>query len=158
MSSTATDILPISEILTPVTQAALVDAVCDCYATDVAIYPIGGGTSLDFGLPPKQDGVGLALSQLDRVVEFPVRDLTITVEAGITMQTLSDTLAQENLRLPIDVPEPSIGTLGGVVTTNLRRAQRTAASWTGAGEGDGGAPPVPPCCVCFAGGGGFVLF
>ncbi|HJN07114.1 MAG TPA: FAD-binding oxidoreductase [Pirellulaceae bacterium] len=124
MSSTATDILPISEILTPVTQAALVDAVCDCYATDVAIYPIGGGTSLDFGLPPKQDGVGLALSQLDRVVEFPVRDLTITVEAGITMQTLSDTLAQENLRLPIDVPEPSIGTLGGVVTTNFNGPRR----------------------------------
>jgi glycolate oxidase FAD binding subunit len=124
LSNPATDILPISETLTPGTPAALVDAVRDCYTSGVAIYPIGGGTSLDFGLSPKQDGVGLALSELARVIEFPVRDMTITVEAGITMQTLSDTLAQEKLRLPIDVPQPNAATLGGVVATNFNGPRR----------------------------------
>lgn len=124
MSSTATDILPIHETLVPDTQAAVVDAVRDCFATDQAIYPIGGGTSLGFGLPPKREGVGLALSQLNRVIEFPARDMTITVEAGITMQALSATLARENLRLPIDVPAPATATLGGVVATNFNGPRR----------------------------------
>jgi glycolate oxidase FAD binding subunit len=124
LSSTATDILPISETLTPATRAAAIDVVRDCYASNVAIYPIGGGTSLDFGLSPKQDGIGLSLSQLTRIIEFPARDMTITVEAGITMQTLSDTLAQENLRLPIDVPAPHVATLGGVVATNFNGPRR----------------------------------
>ncbi len=124
MSSTAIESLPINETLSPDSQAALVDAVRDCYETDQAIYPVGGGTSLGFGLPPKRAGVALAISQLNRVIEFPARDMTITVEAGISMQSLAETLAAEHLRLPIDVPQPATATLGGVIATNFNGPRR----------------------------------
>ena len=55
------------------------------YASGTPVYPIGGGTSLDFGLTAAQPGIGLSLAGLDRVVDYPARDMTITVEAGITM-------------------------------------------------------------------------
>ena len=124
MSSTAIEQLPIAETLTPDSQSALVDMVRDCYAAEQAMYPIGGATSLDYGLPAKTEGVGLALNGLRQVVDFPARDMTITVEAGITMQALAETLAQENLRLPIDVPYPDQATLGGVVATNSNGPRR----------------------------------
>ena len=47
-----------------------------------AVYPIGGGTMLDYGLPPSRPGVRLSTAMLNRVVDYPAEDLTITVEAG----------------------------------------------------------------------------
>ena len=58
-------------------------------------------------MPAKQPGLGLSLAGLNRVVDYPARDMTITVEAGIRMAELADTLAAERQRLPIDVPQPT---------------------------------------------------
>jgi glycolate oxidase FAD binding subunit len=43
--------------------------------------------------------------------------LTVTAEAGITVQALAETLATEGLRLPVDMPNAERATLGGVVAT-----------------------------------------
>jgi glycolate oxidase FAD binding subunit len=43
--------------------------------------------------------------------------MTITLEAGITMRALAETLAAERQWLPIDVPQPDSATLGGVIAT-----------------------------------------
>lgn len=109
--------LPLTTTATPQSQDELSAIVAEAYATETPLYPIGGGTSLDYGLPVKAPGLGLALGGLSRVIDFPARDLTITVEAGITMQSLAETLAGEGLRLPIDVPQPRAATLGGVIAT-----------------------------------------
>ncbi len=52
------------------------------------------------------------------------RDMTITVEAGITLATLEKTLATEGQWLPIDVPQAERATLGGVVATALSGPRR----------------------------------
>ncbi|MFN0017204.1 MAG: FAD-binding oxidoreductase [Pirellulaceae bacterium] len=110
--------LPFKTTITPADHAALAAAVADAYGTGTALYPIGGGTSLDFGLPAKAPGSGLSLAKLDRIVDYPARDMTVTVEAGVTMQGLADLLAKEGQRLPIDVPQADKATVGGVVATN----------------------------------------
>ena len=89
-----------------------------CVQTRTSIYPVGGGTSLDYGLPAKEPGIALSLSNLNRIVDFPARDMTVTVEAGVTMRALAETLAAEKLQLPVDAPQPDVATLGGVVATN----------------------------------------
>ncbi|MEO8494370.1 MAG: FAD-binding oxidoreductase [Planctomycetota bacterium] len=122
--STVSDTLPITETMSPADAAELAEVVRGCHDSETAIYPIGGGTSLDYGLPAKRDGIGLSLAQLSSVVDYPARDMTITVGAGITMQSLAEILAKERQRLPIDVPKAGQATLGGVVATNFNGPRR----------------------------------
>ena len=92
--------------------------------TELPLYPVGGGTSLDFGLPAKAEGTGVSLAKLNRVVDYPARDMTVTVEAGVTMKELADLLAKERQRLPVDVPEAERATIGGVIATNWNGPRR----------------------------------
>jgi glycolate dehydrogenase FAD-binding subunit len=119
-----TDILPLTEVFSPGTQEELAAVVRRAYESRTPIYPLGGGTSLDFGLAPKAPGWGLSLARINRVVDYPARDMTITVEAGITMSALAETLAGEGQRLPIDAPHAFRATLGGVVATNTSGPRR----------------------------------
>lgn len=122
--STATDILPIERTAAPADLAELVAEVRACGEAATPIYPIGGGSSLDYGLAARRPGLGLELTGLNRVIDYPARDMTITVESGITMAALSDRLAAERQRLPIDVPHAERATLGGVLATNWSGPRR----------------------------------
>jgi len=123
-SGDATAILPIKDAVAPQTQDELAAAVRSAYETSTPLYPIGGGTSLDFGLPAKAPGRGLSLARLNRVIDYPARDMTVTVEAGVTMKALADSLAKERQRLPIDVPQADRATIGGVIATNWNGPRR----------------------------------
>ncbi|MGD9722072.1 MAG: FAD-binding oxidoreductase [Pirellulales bacterium] len=112
-----TDTLPLTETTTPDDQPALAAAMRAAFASGTPMYPLGGGTSLDYGLPPTRPGLGISLSRLARVIDYPARDMTITVEPGITMAALAETLAAEKQGLPIDVPQLASATLGGVIAT-----------------------------------------
>jgi glycolate oxidase FAD binding subunit len=108
----------------PQSQDELAALVRDAYESGTALYPVGGGTALDYGLAAKAPGTNVSLTALNRVIDFPARDLTITVEAGITMQALAELLATEGLRLPVDVPFPEKATLGGVIATGWSGPRR----------------------------------
>ena len=120
------DSLPLSDTLTPADQAELRRTVREAFDDNTPIYPWGGGTSLGFGLPPRDTGIGLSLLGLKRVVEHAARDMTVTAEAGISIDALSAVLAKENQRLPIDLPNAHRATLGGVIATNTSGARRFA--------------------------------
>src|SRR6478736_5589529 len=55
---------------------------------------------------------------------YPARDMTITVQAGVTIAQLQDTLKAEGQQLPVDVPFPDRATLGGAVATNASGPRR----------------------------------
>ncbi|MDZ4781494.1 MAG: FAD-binding oxidoreductase [Planctomycetia bacterium] len=116
--------LPIQRKAAPPDQAALAAEVRAAFAAKTPIYPVGGGTALAYGLPAKEPGIGLSTSQLTQIVDYPARDMTITVEAGVTMATLAATLAAEGQQLPIDVPFPEQATIGGVIATNWSGPRR----------------------------------
>lgn len=118
------DSLPITETVSPTTQEELASVVKQSFESETTIYPIGGGTSLDFGLPAKKEGLGLSTRQLNRIVDYPARDMTITVESGATMQQLAETLQAESQFLPVDVPRCDQATLGGVIATNWNGPRR----------------------------------
>ena len=113
------DSLPLTELVAPADEAAVAEAVRAVAEQGTPLYPIGGGTSLDYGVRPVEPGLGLSLGRLGRLVDYPARDLTITVEAGTTMAALSKRLAAEGQRLPVDVPHPDRATIGGVVAAGL---------------------------------------
>jgi glycolate oxidase FAD binding subunit len=106
----------------PATVAELCAIVRRCADTKTAIYPVGGGTMLDFGIPPARPGIALSTTALNQVIDYPARDLTITVQAGITMKELQATLAKENQWLPIDIPETA--TIGGAIACDVSGPRR----------------------------------
>jgi len=88
------------------------------------IVPIGGGTSLEYGPPLRERAVKLVTRGLDRVVEFAARDMTVTVEAGISIARLDEILRGEGLRLPIDIPQWERAKLGGALAANTSGPRR----------------------------------
>lgn len=108
----------------PGSVAEVGDLVRRAAAAGQAVYPVGGGTLLDLGLPPTRSGIAVELRQLDQVIDYPARDMTITVQAGITLARLRELLATENQRLPIDVPQPEQATLGGTLAANVSGPRR----------------------------------
>jgi glycolate oxidase FAD binding subunit len=113
-------------VLRPSTTEVVGDIVRRAAAESQALYPLGGGTMLDVGRPPTRPGYGVDLRSLDAVVDYPARDMTITVQAGIPLAHLQRTLAAENQRLPIDVPQADRATLGGALAVNVSGPRRYA--------------------------------
>ena len=116
MSDTSPGI-PATDIVSPDDQSAVADAICQAAAADLPVYPTGGRTSLAYGVWPARPGVELSLTRLNRVIDHQARDLTVTVEAGVTMAQLRKHLAAHRQRLPVDVPAMDRATVGGVVAT-----------------------------------------
>jgi glycolate oxidase FAD binding subunit len=89
-----------------------------------AIYPQGGATAIDFGGIPRRPGVAIDLRTLDRVIDYPAADMTITVQAGMTLSALRSTLADQGQRLAVEAPEPDRATIGGIYATNTSGPRR----------------------------------
>ncbi len=111
-------------LLRPGTVAELGECVRGALSRGQAIYPVGGGTMLGLGLPPTKDGVAVCTSALNGVIDYPARDMTVTVQAGMTVARLQNLLAQENQRLPVDVPNADRATLGGALAANVSGPRR----------------------------------
>lgn len=118
----------------PVARPEHVEELCalvrETVARGEAVFPLGGGTLLEYGLPPSKPGWALALGRLNRVIDYPASDMTVTVEAGITVAQLQETLRRSGQWLPIDVPFPERASVGGALATNLPGPRRSAyGSW-----------------------------
>lgn len=111
-------------LVQPQTAAEVGEVVRRAVAEKQAIYPLGGRTQLDLGLPPTRPGFAVDLRALSQLIDYPARDMTITVQAGITLAELQKRLAEENQRLPIDVPHAELATLGGALAANVSGSRR----------------------------------
>jgi len=126
MSNLASQLL-LEKTLEPAAQAEVADLGGAAASSHTAVYPLGGGLGLGYGPRPTRPGIGVSLAKLKRVVDYPARDLTITVEAGMTLGELAAHLAAERQRLPVDVPWPDQATIGGALATNASGPRRCAA-------------------------------
>ncbi len=104
----------------PTTVAELSELV----RTHPAIYPRGGGTHTHIGGVPSRPGIVLEIKALNRIVDYPARDLTLTVQAGATLVQVQQLLTQEQQWLPIDVANPDVATVGGAIAANVNGPRR----------------------------------
>ncbi|MBD1910955.1 MULTISPECIES: FAD-binding oxidoreductase [unclassified Leptolyngbya] len=104
-------------VVYPESQEALAEIVTWASRDQVRLLPIGNGSKLKWG--GLADGIQVIVSteRLNRVLDHAVGDMTVTVEAGISFQTLQETLAQTNQFFSIDPAYPEVATLGGIVAT-----------------------------------------
>ncbi len=90
----------------------------------LAVIPRGGGTKLGWGNSPARADVVLSTARMTEIIEHAWADLTVTVEAGCTIQRLQETLGQHGQRLALDPLWPEKATVGGVLSTNDSGALR----------------------------------
>ena len=83
----------------------------------LAVVPQGRRTALELGRPLDRYDVALDLRGLDRTVAYEPRDLTVTVEAGVTLRALHALLAEHGQYLPADPPPGDDVTVGGLLAT-----------------------------------------
>ena len=105
-------------IAKPKDEKQLAAALSIANEAGIAVIPRGGGTKLDWGNPPQNAQLILSTARLNRIVEHAWADLTATVEAGCTLQSLQKTLSQHGQRLAFDGLWPERATIGGVLSTN----------------------------------------
>jgi glycolate oxidase FAD binding subunit len=77
----------------------------------------GNGSKLNWGNLTKNIQLVVSTQNLNRIIEHAVGDLTVTVEAGVTLAQLQETLAKTNQFLPLDPSYPEEATIGGIVAT-----------------------------------------
>lgn len=111
-------------IVEPADADALSQVLKAADADRLAVIPRGGGTKLEWGNRPRAADLILSTLRLDRIVEHPWADLTVTVQAGCRIATLQDALREHGQRVAIDPLWPDRATVGGVLATNDTAALR----------------------------------
>lgn len=85
---------------------------------NLSVMPAGAGTKLGIGNLAQKPDLVLAMTRLNKVVEYEPADLTVTVEAGIRLAALQNELAQHQQFFPLNPPYADRCTIGGIVATN----------------------------------------
>jgi glycolate oxidase FAD binding subunit len=107
----------------PATTSDLVQLVTENHRTDRhPLVPVGGRTAL--APPVPENGTLIDMTPIEAVIDYPARDMTITVEAGMRFDALQRRLAAEHQCLPIDVPQSDRATVGGAIATNAGGPRR----------------------------------
>ena len=90
----------------------------------LVVVPQGARTALELGRPLAGYDVALDLTALDRIVAYEADDLTITVEAGVTLSQLQAHLDSHGQYLSPDPPTGDHVTIGGLLATARSGAWR----------------------------------
>lgn len=90
----------------------------------LAVIPVGLGAFLHIGGIPRRYDLALCLQRLHRVVDYQPTDMTVTVEAGVTLSQVQKVLSEHGQWLPIDPPLPERATIGGLIAANLSGPSR----------------------------------
>jgi glycolate oxidase FAD binding subunit len=110
----------------PESVAALAALLHDCDARREAAVFFGGGTLQGIGNVPERYDVAISLARLTRTLEYEHRDLTIAVEAGVTVETFDARLAGQAQFVPLDAPRAARSTVGGVLASGWLGPRRAA--------------------------------
>ena len=97
-----------------------------------AVVPLGAGTQTFFGNPLRRADCAVDLNSLSRITEYVPADLTIHLEAGVTLAQLQRTLLENNQFLPLDPWNGPAATIGGIAAANAQgpyRAVGTIRDW-----------------------------
>jgi glycolate oxidase FAD binding subunit len=117
-------------IASPTTIGALARVLREADVAGDRVALFGGGTLCGIGRPPRAYELAVSTVRLNKALEYEPRDLTISVEAGMTVDALNRRLARNGQFVPLDAPLPARSTIGGVL----------AAGWHGPRSGRYGRP------------------
>ena len=89
-----------------------------CNDAKQPITPQGGMTGLVSGAAPLGGEIVLSFERMKQVVEVDKFTSTMTVQAGVELQTIQETAEENNLLFPLDLGARGSCTIGGNLATN----------------------------------------
>ena len=107
-------------VIRPGTTEELAAVVRLCAASNTPIVPQGGNTSMVGGAVPNEDGSELVLStaRLNRIRDLDPADMTLTIEAGVTLKAAQLAAAEQGCLLPLSISSEGTAQIGGVLAVN----------------------------------------
>lgn len=96
------------------------------HRNDISVYPSGGRTLSHLGNTPSRPGIALDMTRLDRMIDFQPADLTVRVQAGMTVSQLDSALSQDGKYVPLAPPLAHRATVGGTLATGIGGPMRAA--------------------------------
>ncbi len=107
-------------VVRPANIAELAEVVRRCAAAGVGMVPQGGNTSMVAGATPAADGsqIVISLARINRLRDIDPIDMTMTVEAGMTLKAAQDAAAACGCMLPLSIAAEGTAQIGGVLATN----------------------------------------
>src|SRR4051812_46498306 len=107
-------------VLRPATTQEVAEAVRICAAAGMPIVPQGGNTSMVGGAAVSEDcsQIVLSLSRLNRVRGIDPVDMTMEIEAGVTLKAAQEVAAEAGCLLPLSISSEGSAQVGGVLATN----------------------------------------
>ncbi len=109
-----------SAVIRPGTTQELAEVVRLCAASATPIVPQGGNTSMVGGAVPNENGSELILStaRLNRIRDLDPVDMTLTLEAGVTLKAAQIAAAEQACLLPLSISSEGTAHIGGVLAVN----------------------------------------
>ena len=114
---TAYNAMPLVVAL-PESTAQVAAVVAACAEMGVKVVPRGAGTGLSGGALPLADGVSLALTKLNRILDIDYENRCATVQPGVTNLAISDAVAAEGFYYAPDPSSQIACSIGGNVAEN----------------------------------------
>ena len=109
-----------SAVVRPANTEEVAAVVRLCAEAGVPICTQGGNTSMVGGAVPNEDGSEIVLStaRLNRVRDLDPVDMTLTVEAGVTLKAAQLAAAERGCLLPLSISSEGTAQIGGVLAVN----------------------------------------
>ncbi|MDP2268867.1 MAG: FAD-binding oxidoreductase, partial [Deltaproteobacteria bacterium] len=122
----AVDGLAPQAIVCPGSAAEISSLLHYANSEKLAIVPRGSGTKMAAGGVPQKIDLVLSTVRLDRIVEYDIANLSLTIEAGLTLADVQKRLTGEKRGyfLPLDPPYSEKATIGGVIAANASGPKR----------------------------------
>jgi FAD/FMN-containing dehydrogenase len=107
-------------VIRPASTDEVARVVRLCAEARAPIVPQGGNTSMVGGATPAEDGSELviSLSRLARIRDIDALDLTMTIEAGVTLKAAQIAATEAGCLLPLSIASEGSAQIGGVLAVN----------------------------------------
>ncbi|MEP1444709.1 MAG: FAD-binding oxidoreductase [Paraglaciecola sp.] len=115
--SAIADQIPLA-VIKPSSSEQVSQVLKYCNEQGIKIVIQGGRTGLCGGATPKANEVALSLERMNHIVDIDEHAMTMTVEAGATLEQVQNKAKELGLQFPLDLSARGNCTIGGNAATN----------------------------------------
>jgi len=105
-------------LVRPASTGQVSQVLAACHAAGQPVVPMGGLTGLVKGCAAGPGEIGLLFDRLNRIENVDPIGRTMTLQAGVAVQTVQDEAEKHGLMYPVDFGARGSAQIGGSVATN----------------------------------------